>query len=1389
MLENIIERRFRNRTFTTKQKIIGSENYKNIIPQNKIENQKEKVKLNKMINFDILQEDEIEKCSGKSMRFNTNIIKDYINNPSFSFKSPNNEFTSVLSKFYPIKNEENLPSPLISKKRTRRKSVFQEKSYQLSKEKIPVLKKYKSQIITVKQLQKYKRVTTHYHSVKGFRSVQHKSNTKLFSKFKMNAKNLKNKNKFEIENEVLIKKYGLRKLQILNNTLDNFIRDNFLNIKQNNQLNIAKSNIRDYKDYKFVVELSQIDFSVDDFLDVIITIISNKNQNSLCEIKILENFLFLMNDIYNILMKFEKKFLQEQIYNLAFNLDYKNVPKDYVIYRYGDKAKNILLLLRGIVDSFIPQQQNAFLTLRNYEYYLGCLIMYNEFNLLSLVIKENYNILPINILDDINLFGMILENEKNENLGLLLKKIVNENKKIKALHALKNFDFSTSIKTEELLSELHINKNEKIIKISELLSIVIEEEFNKEQKQIYQMSKKKLSSQDLSKYSKSENNEDEKNEENKNNEIKKQKNEIIEKKNTKKTRKIINLSYKNKEKNLQLLIDSIIDRKDYKTNKDIDNVSSEEYISRINDSIIQTTPQKTSNILTKSIKLPIVIPKLTVYTYSKVSTIDIGSLLGQEALVDSNACRQATVITKNNFCDFGLISKKIYEQSLKYSLEKIKIETINNILSLKLFEGCNSNILKHRNMTNFSFVKYVKGEIINFNKYNDSDNYNNNENIYIITEGEFSLKAKLSLKDMNYLIRLYMSKYDNKMQFLNSFYYREFTIKDEIENLYQYYGEKKINEMLNKKHELYLYNLSNEEIIGLTYDKNDNFKMISEFFEYECLSQRATVIIIPKVTLNQIKKKFNVIQINEYKILQRYYIRMAKTLIGKRNDFLNEYQYFNGNNKFDFMSSDNNKLIREKNYGKNKLKNTAVKVELNDSYYNYKQLNEILKENKNKSKFEEKKLLNISTKVKYNKNKKTKKCLNLYNYFMQRSKEEKKKNNNSLSFGKIQNAINADKNFRDLLKDNLIFLDNEENENKNFKFSTRKNYIESYSKKKESSKFIRNIENSNEDFLNEEKNNKEIKDSKESKESKIIKSNKNNPNIKNSKNNKPPLIYNPIETQLNDSETRDIENSSKRFNSVKNRKFQMSFNNFKIRPKLYIKTADNYDFDDDTLYNKNNILNNKTNILFFEHKNNFGGVYDEKSFSKINKSLKYYNNINNVKYIDVNTSKNNLVKQGLLQKLNVFKVFMESAAMVKKGYNNKKIVSLNDMIWQKLTGDNDDYSEDKNHRRCYNLNNNTDNDFNWTDHLDIKQLNKIINENKILNKLSFSNNENEKSSRLSGLTINIKNRHKSNDLRSLQIRLVNERNQKIILKPKNKIKQKLCKYSKFNLLIQSINNK
>ena len=1374
MLRNVIKNPCRKSTFISKPSVTDFQNDADIITQNKIENFKQKLKLIKMISFDLSKGGESDRNSNKFVRSSSSAIKNFKVNPRFSFKSQNYDFFSIINLFYPAKNEQSLTSPTITKKRTRRKSLFQKKNYQLPKERVPTIRKSKSQIISIKLLQKFKRTKTRYFSVKEFNNSIRKSNTKLNLKFRLISKNILTRNIFVIENEILIEKYGMQKLRILNDTLDNFIRDNFLNIKQNNQTNISKSNIRDYKDYKFVVELSQIDFSVDDFLDVIITIISYKNENSLCEIKILENFLFLMYDIYNVLMKLEKKIMHEQIYNLAFNLDYKNIPKDYIVYRYGDKGKNVFLLIRGIVDSFIPQQQNVFITFRNYEYYLGCLLMYNEFNLFSLVIEENYKILPVIILDDLNLFGLIIENGKDENMELLLKKIVDENKKIKALHALKNFNQNNYINPEELLSELHINRNEKVVRISELLSVVIEEEFKKEQQLKYQTKLKKISNNNLSNDLKSENSESEKSEENENDEIEDQKNEnnnkskTTDKKNIKGNRKLSNLSYTSRENNLQLLTDCIIDRKDYRTNKDIDSVSSEEYISRINESIIQNIPQKPKTNLPpgRSFKLPITIPKLTVYSYSKVSTIDIGSLLGQEALSDANGVRQATIITKNNFCDFGIISKKVYEQSLKFSLEKIKIETINNILSLKLFEGCRYGILKHKNMRNFSVIKYVKGEILNIN--NDNDNINNNENIYIITEGEFSFKAKLSLKDMNYLIRLYMEKYDNKTQFLNSSFYREFTMKNEMDNIYQYYGEKKVNEMLNRKRDVYLYNISSEEIIGLTYDQNDNLKMISKFFEYECLSQRATVTIIPKITLNQIKNKFSVLKINEYKLLQRYYHKMAKTLIGKRNEFLNEYQYLNGNDKYDFLPYDSS-YLREK-YKKNKLKNSSVKVEMNSSYYNYKQLNEILNESKNK--LEEKKLLNFPQKKKYNKNNKAINCMNLYNYYIQRNKEEKKKNNNSLSFGKVQYALNTDKNFRDLLKDNLIFVDNEENENKNSKFSTVKNYNSNYSSKKEIDKINENIENPNEDLLNDEKSNKEII------ESEIIKSNETNQNSKEIKAYKSPLIYRPIETQLNDSQAKNIKNSLKRAKSLKDRKFLVNFNNFAIKPKIFIKTMDNYEFDEEVnLYSEKKNLNNQNNILFFEHKNknDIGGIYDGKLLSKYGNNLKYYNDINDKKYIDVNISKKKLAKQGLMQKLNVFKVFMESAAMLKKGNNEKEFVSLNDMIWQKLTGNNDNYPVDKKDNSYYNLtynNNNTYSDFNWTDYIDNDQLNKILNENRILNKLSFANNESEKSIKLSKIVNNIKNKHKIKNLRSLQIRFVNERNKKNLLKTKSIKKKK-----------------
>ena len=69
--------------------------------------------------------------------------------------------------------------------------------------------------------------------------------------------------------------------------------------------------------------------------------------------------------------------------------------------RYGEKGSKAYINLNGVVDILIKVTKSVKANERDYLHYLACLIKYNEFTIINLVINENFFNFPLVIYDDI----------------------------------------------------------------------------------------------------------------------------------------------------------------------------------------------------------------------------------------------------------------------------------------------------------------------------------------------------------------------------------------------------------------------------------------------------------------------------------------------------------------------------------------------------------------------------------------------------------------------------------------------------------------------------------------------------------------------------------------------------------------------------------------------------------------------------------------------------------------------------------------------------------------------------------------------------------------------------------------------------------------------------
>ena len=148
-------------------------------------------------------------------------------------------------------------------------------------------------------------------------------------------------------------------------------------------------------------------------------------------------------------------------------------------------------------------------------------------------------------------------------------------------------------------------------------------------------------------------------------------------------------------------------------------ITLEEYISRLN---CENIPKIYSDTEIKQIKI---------FSYFNVVDLIQGSSFGEIALINEVNQRTATIFVKEDSV-FGCLTASQYKNTMKKIQERIKIENIEFIFSLKIFNQIGIKLFNQNYWNYFIYEKINKGEYI-FN-YNDIRN-----KIWFIYEGEVKL--------------------------------------------------------------------------------------------------------------------------------------------------------------------------------------------------------------------------------------------------------------------------------------------------------------------------------------------------------------------------------------------------------------------------------------------------------------------------------------------------------------------------------------------------------------------------------------------------------------------------------------------------------------------------
>ena len=201
------------------------------------------------------------------------------------------------------------------------------------------------------------------------------------------------------------------------------------------------------------------------------------------EKKFISLYLFQIKKFTDLLKNPDmEKFIKSLNY-VSENIIYEKYCKNKILMRFGDKADNFYITLSGLVSIIVPIKITMSLDVNEYNRYMALLLLYQEFEILKLVLKENKEEFNLEIPDLKFILNYLNKNpEKKKFKKRKTKKPINrsnkrnnssqQNTKFKKKY-INNFD-EDKLTEEEKLERYDINRLEYFMKFNLTL-----DEYNK----------------------------------------------------------------------------------------------------------------------------------------------------------------------------------------------------------------------------------------------------------------------------------------------------------------------------------------------------------------------------------------------------------------------------------------------------------------------------------------------------------------------------------------------------------------------------------------------------------------------------------------------------------------------------------------------------------------------------------------------------------------------------------------------------------------------------------------------------------------------------------------------------------------------------------------------
>ena len=144
--------------------------------------------------------------------------------------------------------------------------------------------------------------------------------------------------------------------------------------------------------------LTEINVDPKRYLELCIHCLTKQTRN-FSDIQLINGYLFFMNEFINLIKKQDESHLNDYLQIISMYMGYERYEKNQIICKYGDKGRKAYIVLQGKMDILIKQNRKMRIIEHDYINYIAALLRYQEYGLLSLVLKENYEEYPLEIID------------------------------------------------------------------------------------------------------------------------------------------------------------------------------------------------------------------------------------------------------------------------------------------------------------------------------------------------------------------------------------------------------------------------------------------------------------------------------------------------------------------------------------------------------------------------------------------------------------------------------------------------------------------------------------------------------------------------------------------------------------------------------------------------------------------------------------------------------------------------------------------------------------------------------------------------------------------------------------------------------------------------------